>query len=187
MDLDSILSLTEISLAVVGGMSALAGGIYGGYRFCKVAGGYWRTLRDLHSCFGHDAAKTLAEIIRNIEATQGELEVRRLIVERHLKIGVYVCDERGDCTWCNDVLADLFHLDTTEILHHGWIAAVRRSDRHAAYETWKRAVADRLPYKESYVVEPEAGEPWEAITEAWPVFDQKGKVLCYVGYVVPRS
>lgn len=177
----------ELIVAAIGCLSAFLAGLWAFYRHSQRVLRYWRSLSDLHDLYGDDPVKTLAAIIATIETGQGEIELRQRIAERHLKIGVYVCDVNGLCTWGNDVLCDSFGLDSREILGNGWIEAIEESEQQRVIEHWKRCVKDLLPYRESYRVIPAGHDPWHAITKAWPVATTNGRLLCYVGYVIEEG
>jgi len=177
----------ELIVAFVGLLSAVLAGLWAVYRQSQRVVRYWRTLSDFHDYYGMDPVKTLARIVSQIETGQGELELRQRIAERHLKIGVYVCDIHGECTWANDVLCATFGLDSREVLGNGWLAAVAEDDQERVFEHWKRCVLDKLPYQEQYRVVPPDGTPWYAYTQSWPVITDDNRLLCYVGYITERT
>lgn len=184
-DVDSVdyLRIVEFTVAIAGGLSAAGAFLYASHRFAGYMFRNWATLHRLHRHFGDDPVSALAEILSHVETTTGELDIRQQIAARFLQVGVYVCDPEGGCTWVNDVLADAFQLDSQEALGHGWLSAISKRDQRRVYANWKHSVQNDLHYKESYTVEPENGEAWRAETQAWPVRNQSGKVLCYVGYI----
>lgn len=173
----------EIVVACIAVFSAFGGFVWGGLRLSQTIRQYWTALSHLHEEFGDDPIRKLSAVIRDIEASYGELEIRRRIIERHLEIGIYTCSPTGEYIWVNDVLAESFGMDSTEITGNGWVSAVAEEEQERIFDHWKRAVNNNLPYADRYLVRTEHRE-WMAKTEAWPVVS-KGRLLCYVGYVVP--
>jgi PAS domain-containing protein len=172
-------------LSILGGFSALVGMGYVAWRYFRRAYRVWLSIDHLHSEFGADPVKRLAEIIRGMEADSSEIELRQRITETHLGIGVYSCSGDGRCTWANNTLVEGFGIDSTEILGFGWTAAIDENDRERVIKKWMQAVKDVLPYKEHYrVIPPNGLKPWNAVTEAWPVVASgTGKLICMIGYV----
>lgn len=174
--------LTTI-LSVLGGISALGGISFVAYRYLRRLYRIWLSIDSLHAEFGNDPIKKLAAIIRAMEVDSNEAELRQRIIENHLGIGVYVCSTDGRCTWCNDTLIQGFGIDSAAIIGFGWTAALDPADRERTIKTWVNAVKESLPYKERYrVIPPNGLQPWNAVTEAWPVV-VGGKMICMVGYV----
>lgn len=137
----------------------------------------------LHDLFGETPVHELHKIIGDIRTAVGEFEIRQRIAERHLEIGIYVCEPTGKCTWANDYLCDAFGIDSNDMLGLGWLSAISKREQVGVHTAWKQCVADALPYRESYTVVPVDGRPeWKAVTQAWPVV-RNGRVVCYVGYV----
>jgi len=175
--------LVEIAIAFVGVGGALVTAGYwllrGGRRLLR----FCRTVDRLHVEFGDDPIGTICEILEGVRADHGELTVRQRLAERHLKIGIYVCETNGRCTFANDWLCEHFGIDSRDMLDFGWLSGIRKSDQRRVHEAWTTAIEERLPYEESYVVAPKNGDPdWTAKTEAWPVMSGE-EIICYVGYV----
>lgn len=181
--MDDYTGIVEL-LAAVGGVAVtVAGCIWALIRF---AGRMYRVLPAvdrLHDLFGESPIEELHALVADIRTSVGEFEIRQRIAERHLEIGIYVCTPDGKCTWANDFLCDAFGVDSTDMLGFGWIGAVAKSEQVRVHTAWKSAVAEGIPYRESYEVEPRDGKDrWRAMTQAWPVV-RGGKTVCYVGYV----
>jgi len=177
------LRVLEFIVAILGSAAAIAGVAWGcwvgGRRFLRL----WSAIDRLHVELGDDPVGSLIEAIRAIEASHGEIEIRQRISERHLAIGIYVCESpTGKCTWANDWLCHALGLDSREIKGWGWLAAIAKEDQRRVHDAWSNAVEQELPYEERYTVEPDGEKSWVAITEAWPV-KQRDVIVCYVGYV----
>lgn len=181
--MDGYAGIVEMFTVVAAAIGTAAGFIWAAIR---VGGRMYRVLPAvdrLHDFFGESPVHELHKIIADIRTTVGEVEIRQRIAERHLEIGIYVCDPDGRCTWANDYLCDAFGIDSADMLGHGWLSAISKHQQVPVHTTWKQCVADALPYRESYTVVPLDGRPeWKAVTQAWPVV-RNDKVVCYVGYV----
>jgi PAS domain S-box-containing protein len=175
--------LIELLVAASGVIGILVGAMWACVRLGRRAGRILPTVDNLHFRFGETPIEELHRIVSSIQSSVGEIEIRQRIAERHLAIGVYVCDTEGRCTWANDYLCEAFGLDSTEMQGHGWLAAVASSERIRVHAAWVAAVSSQIPYEERYkVVNRHDASEWNAITEAWPV-KVEDRILCYVGYV----
>jgi hypothetical protein len=146
----------------------------------------WRVVGDLHREFGPSPVGELLDVLRSIEASHGEIEVRQRLAERHLEFGIFVATPAGQWTWANAWLCQSFGVDSTELRHNGWVQALADSEQVTEHEHWLRCINESLPYERTYTVEPHnrTSGAWKASTEAWPVTDRSGEIICYVGYVV---
>lgn len=181
----------EITLAIFGVVAAVGGVFAFGFRSVRQLVRAWSAVGVLHAELGDEPITRLLEILRDIEASHGELEIRQRLAERHLEIGVYVCDKHGKCTWANDWLCESLGIDSSRIKDYGWISAIATSEQVRVHEHWQKCVASGLPYEETYQVEPSNPDlpRWTARAGAWPVSNRAGDIVCYVGYIVkgPRS
>ena len=181
--MDSYSGIVELLTIVAGATGVILGIIWTLIRFgCRM----YRVLPAvdrLHDLFGESPIHELHTVISDIRTAVGEVEIRQRIAERHLEIGIYVCTPDGKCTWANDYLCDAFGIDSSDMLGFGWLNAVSKNEQLRVHTAWKSAVAEGIPYRELYEVEPRDGRPnWKAMTQAWPVV-RNGKTVCYVGYV----
>ena len=179
-----IVRILESVIAIILGLAAVGGTLLVSWKWGGNIYRAYRAMVDLHIEFGSNPIGQLASIIREIEASHGEYEIRQRIAERHLAVGIYVCSPDGKCTWCNDWLLQAWGMDSGAIKGFGWLTAIRREDQQRVHEAWTRSVEEGTPYEEHYHVEPpNKSDLWEAYTEAWPVKNRAGKIICYVGYV----
>ena len=170
-----------VASAIVGtvwaGLVAVAR--FGG-RLCRVLPAIDR----LHDLFGHSPIEELHAFVREARSSVSELEIRQRIAERHLAIGIYVCDEEGRLTWCNDHLCESFGLDSRDMRGWGWLQAIHAEDQSRVHGAWTNAVAKDLPYRDTYRVNKKgSSEVWLAFTEAIPVRGTSNSNISYVGYV----
>lgn len=180
------LRLFESVATILAGLVASYGLILFGSRFARKLYQAWRVVDDLHREFGPSPVGELLAVLRSIEASHGEIEVRQRLAERHLEFGVFVSTGSGQWTWANAWLCQSFGLDSSDLRDNGWVSAVKGSEQAAEYRHWLGCIAQSLHYERTFTIQPHnrTSKPWQACVEAWPVCDRDGKVICYVGYVV---
>lgn len=179
---DSTYKLFELIALAAAGLSAIIGTAWAVWRVANRIGRVLPFVDKLHLHFGDDPASELHELVKAVRSSIGELEVRQRISERHLEIGIFVCDIGGKCTWANDILCNAFGLDSQDMLGFGWLAAIAKTDQTRVHRDWIYAIENELPYSVEYKVEPESGTHFHCIAEAWPV-SVNDKCICYVGYI----
>lgn len=139
---------------------------------------------NFHLIFGDSPAEKIKLEQTAIRSANEILEVRVSISEQWLKIGMYICDKTGNCTWTSDYLNNMFGLDSTEMLEMGWLASVRHSDRERVFSEWVLAVENKLPYNSSYTIVNSRDNLYiDVITTALAVVDANKNIHCYVGYL----
>lgn len=182
MDGIGVAEVVEISGMVVGSAGVVAGFVWAAYRIaCRICRAIVAADR-LHDLLGRTPVDELHRIVSETATSVGEIGIRQRITERHLSIGIFVCDASGRTTWANDYLCESFGIDSSSIDGFGWLSAVAKPDRQRVYEEWTRCVQNDLPYRDRYMVEPQhGGQPWECVTEAWPKKEGE-RTLYYVGY-----
>ena len=91
---------------------------------------------DFYNLFGDTLASTIKMLHDSVQKSNDILEVRMRISERYLKIGLYVCDLEGKAVWLNDVICEMFGLDSRSMLGFGWLQAIHPCDRERVNEEW---------------------------------------------------
>jgi len=138
---------------------------------------------DFRAQFGPDAAEAIKTILESVSRSQSIAEVRDRIQERHLRVGIYVCNPDGACTWCNEWLAEAFGRDERDMHGYGWLSSVEPSERIRAKEHWDYCLQSGIPYEDEYtVVNRRSGKTWRAKTDAVSVI-KGGVLLAIVGRV----
>lgn len=141
---------------------------------------------NFYNVYGDSPAKTIKEIYEAIQTAHDVLEIRQQISEKYLKIGVYICDLEGKCSWSNQYLNDMFGLDSEEMKGFGWLRSVSQRDRKRTHEEWLYAVREGIAYSCDYHVHNERDNKKLFVrTEAVSVIDDKNEKKCYVGYLYP--
>lgn len=138
-------------------------------------------IRDIEQSFGKNAGKVIRDII-NSKANEIAIDEMRLnIIENAVGIGIYICNADGECTYANKTLAKMFGLSQAEMRGYSWIGPI--VDKQTAYNNWKFAVANGIPYRDTYEVKVD-GTVYKYYTEAEPSMDESEKIkLGYVGIV----
>ena len=149
----------------------------------------YSVVSDLHREFGPSPVGELLAVLRAIEASHGEIEIRQRLAERHLEFGVFVSTVEGNWTWANAWLCESFGLDSSELRDNGWVSALKDSEQVEEYRHWLGCIDENLHYERTYTIESHnrKTKTWRAGSEAWPVTDRDGKLICYVGYVVDAA
>lgn len=177
--LDDWIGTTEKLL----GLAALLGG---GVLACrKWLGRCVRAVRMLLSFgnhFGPDPAGAISRLLEDVQRSQGIAEVERRLIARHFDFAFYICGPDGQCIAANEVLCDMFGLDSTQFTGYGWLEAI--VERESVHRKWTYAVKNGMPYNAEYTVHNHrTDEQFTVATEALTYTAHDGTVVCYVGYV----
>ena len=134
--------------------------------------------------FGDTPANSIKTLHDNIQKANNILEVRMRISERYLKIGIYVCDLEGKAIWLNDVICEMFGLDSRSMLGFGWLQAIHDSDRERVHEEWLYSIDKQIAYHTSYTICNHRTNTSMCVdTCALAIVNEHGKPVCYVGYL----
>lgn len=137
-----------------------------------------------YSIFGVDPAKTIKEVHDSIRSAHDVLEIRQQISERYLKIGIYICDLSGKCTWTNDYINEIFGLDSRDMREFGWTSAIHPDDRKRVHEEWLYSINNGISYNCEYTICNEREDiAIEVRTDAVAVINDQGIKQCYVGFL----
>lgn len=151
----------------------------------QVVRGLW-IASQLHSEFGDDAARQIRKLFDDLASARSIEEVRQTVAEKHLRIGIYICDPTGACTWSNEFLAESFGVDESKMRGYGWISAINENEQLVVHSRWVTSIENGLPYHAEYTVENKrTGQSWRAVTEARPL-KRHGEVVSYVGWVTEK-
>lgn len=104
-------------------------------------------------------------------------------LSNHSKFGMYECDPSGRCTFANAALCDLFGMDSSAMLDHGWLSAIVDEERAASADAWEKSVREHLPYSWTYHIRnARTKEIILCSTSAQPVI-AGGKIIAFTGSV----
>jgi len=137
-----------------------------------------------HDIFGPTPADAVKILHDTIQTSVGLLEVRQQIAEKYLKIGIYICDLDGKCTWTNDYLNSMFGLDSNEMRGYGWLQAVHPADRQRTNNEWQYAIKNNIAYNCEYTIcNKKDCIAIKVLAEAVAVLNDQDEIQCYVGYL----
>jgi PAS domain S-box-containing protein len=143
---------------------------------------------NFHAIFGDTPAGSIKILHETIQKSNDILEVRMRISERYLKIGLYVCDLQGKAVWLNDVICEMFGLDSRCMLGFGWLEAIHPKDRERVNEEWLYAIHHEIAYNSSYTIcNHRTNTSMNVKTTAIAVMDDHDHIVCYVGYLEVKS
>jgi hypothetical protein len=138
-----------------------------------------------YDIYGPNPAETINEIYDSIQKAHDVLQIRQQISERYFKIGIYICELDGRCSFSNECLNNIFGLDSKEMSGFGWLSAVCVTDRQRVHEAWMYAIKNQIAYNERYTIcNARDCIDFVVTTHAVAVIDDKAKIQCYVGYLV---
>lgn len=137
-----------------------------------------------HIVFGENPAEAIKAIHDAIQTSYEVCELRQQITERHIKIGIFICDIAGRCTWSNDYLNELFCLDSKDVKGFGWLQSIAQHDRKRVNDHWLYSIANDIAYDCDYTIVNKKDKILIDVTAtAIAVKDDEGKVQCFVGYL----
>lgn len=171
-------TLALISSTILGVIFFLRKWITNGIKSIKLSDSF-------HEHFGDFPAQKIKELHNTIARSSDTLELRQSISEKHIGIGIYICEaETGRCLWSNEYLNELFEMDSVDMKGYGWAAPICNEDSSRILDVWRAAVKNNNPYYATYKVKGKiSGRIKEVTTHAIAVTDDNKQILCYVGYL----
>lgn len=137
-----------------------------------------------YDIFGNSPAQEIEGLCESIREEQSLLEIRQQISERYLKIGVYITDLEGKCTWTNDYLNQIFGRDSKDMLGFGWLIGIHKDDRNRIHGEWMYSVNNKIEFSSDYVICNGKNDlAIEVTSSAVAVVNDKKERQCYIGYV----
>lgn len=185
--LDTIEKLFQIGGAIVGGLVAAWGFLVLMRRRFSIACRAFSILCRLHDSLGPNADAQIINALEEGSKIRAELLLRMQLVERHLDIGVYLCDADGKCVFASSILCEQFGLDSQEMLGFGWSAVIPTKQRQRVVEYWQSCVSGGIPYSDQYEINNAVtGRHLRVITEAYKV-EHDDHATFYLGWVKPKT
>lgn len=137
-----------------------------------------------HVVFGENPAEAIKAIHDAIQTSYEVCELRQQITERHIKIGIFICDTKGRCTWSNSYINELFCLDSKDMMGFGWLQAIEQSDRKRVNDHWIYSVENDIAYDCDYtIVNKRDNKLIDVTATAMAVKNDENIVQCYVSYI----
>lgn len=171
-------TITIICSTLLGAIYFLRKWITNGIKSIKLSDSF-------HEHFGDFPAEKIKELHNAIARSSDTLELRQSISEKHIGIGIYICEaETGRCLWSNECLNELFEIDSADMKGYGWAAPICSEDSSRVLDVWRAAVRNNDPYYATYKIKGKiSGRTKEITTHAIAVTDDKEQIMCYVGYI----
>ena len=152
---------------------------------------FWRAIALSDAIYGHfgpEAAQQFVADLRDRKRDGVVRESRLQLVEKKLDLAVYLCSDAGTCEWVNTECAELLCIERANCIGLGWLEGIDAVERGKVYDVWMHAVTHRLPYECKYTVHNRrTGKKTLCLTYAYPHITSEGKLLCYVGYLIPET
>ena len=137
-----------------------------------------------HVVFGDNPAESIKAIHDAIQTSYEVYELRQQITERHIKIGIFICDTKGRCTWSNSYLNELFCLDSKDMMGFGWLQGIHQSDRKRVNDHWIYSIENDIAYDCDYtIINKRDSLELDVTASAMAVKNDEDVVQCYVGYI----
>lgn len=136
---------------------------------------------------GHSMKDQLSKVQNNLSEMQGLQEARFFAQQNQQLTATYNCDVKGNCTFSNTALSNLFGMHYSEMIGKGWLRAIglSQSERESVYEEWMNAVRNDLPFECIYnVVNQKTGDQYKCKTKADAQRKKDGTVMFYLGTVI---
>lgn len=127
-----------------------------------------------------------AELERQRAGVQAlrESEQRFRTLIQQLPIGVFVIENRGDCSYANDRWCRLSALSAEQTARSGWIQAFHADDRESVLLSWREAIGQGAGFAADVRLQNPAGwVSWVNLC-AEPVRDRAGQVTAYLATVI---
>ncbi len=139
---------------------------------------------NFYALFGTDPAKKIKDLISEIQTCNEISELRRRLIEKKIKLGIFICDTEGRCIWSNDFLNNMFGLDSTEMKGLGWLKSIIPEDRQRVNDEWMYSVHHQTAYESDYVIfNRRDGISLNVRASAMAVLNDSEKIECYVGHL----
>jgi PAS domain S-box-containing protein len=99
--------------------------------------------------------------------------------------GIFRTDLEGHNKWVNRTFARLLGCGTNELLSYGWKRFIKTHELSRYNLVWKAAFEDGCEFDDIVEFTDASGDVINLKVSACPIIDDRGKVLSYVGTVVP--
>jgi len=169
-------------------ISAVIGIVFGfalKFRKCIKHAAHTISLGDrFYSLFGTDPAQKIKDLISEVQTCNEISELRRRLIEKRIKLGIFICDTEGKYIWSNDFLNSMFGLDSTEMRGFGWLRSIIAKDRERVNDEWMYCVKNQTAYESDYEVSNRRdGKVMKVRASAMAVLNDENVIECYVGHI----
>lgn len=131
-----------------------------------------------------NSGSSLKDIVTQTQnlALLGELRYQQVFANS--LNGLYECNIKGERTWSNEKLCQIFGMSEYDMRGNGWLKAVFDSTRLNVEAAWNHTVKNGTPYTFSYdIVNQKTGQKVAVHDNVVILKDNEGKVLKYLGTI----
>lgn len=135
----------------------------------------------------------LHEKVTHIEEQTELANSRWIMIAEASPEPMYECDVKGECTFVNRALSELFGMPRKDMLGRGWLRAViSQEERHRVWTAWLKDAKQLIPYSDEYeIINQRTQKPLKVRTSTVVYKAKSGKVLGFHGLIrvieVPES
>lgn len=137
---------------------------------------------------------TVIEIVERIEADLRALreeqrhnnEALKLLLFASLdatQLAVWFSNERGECEYASELLADYMGCDVSDVLGNGWKSQIAEPYRDVVFHEWDDAIKDKRPFEFVYGYRRNPGRKFIGKTRV--LRNRSGKIYGYIGTLTP--
>ncbi len=139
--------------------------------------------------FSPNSGKSIKDQINRIDNATRLAELRsKLIASNLITTGAIEFDGRGEATWVNKAICELFGMSYDQMLGKGWLSAVQDEKRLEVWEDWVTNIEYGIPYEGDFTIHNK--QTLEDFTVRLTVVSHKsvdGNILAYYGTVTRIS
>lgn len=77
---------------------------------------------------------------------------RQRVLLEYQNLGIIEFDEHGDCIFSNQIIAEIFEVDTAEMKNNGWLSGIHHTERKKVLENWKASIEKNIPYFDEFLL-----------------------------------
>lgn len=189
------MTLVDI-VTIVGGLSSVAGTLYGFYRFVikpliKLFINFKQTfvlIEKMHEEFKPNGGASLRDAINRIETKLIIEQNARRAMSMAMDVGIFESDSQGMFTWVNQYYTNLSGLSIEEAKNFGWVTGLYEEDRERVVEEWGAAVKQKRLFKLDYAMFNSRSSEYTPVQcTAFPILNVKQDVIGFVGILTKRN
>jgi PAS domain S-box-containing protein len=183
-------------VTILGGLSGVAGTIYGFYKFVlkplfqlllRLRRSF-EILEKMHEEFKPNGGSSLRDAINRIETKLLIEQHARRAVSMAMDVGIFETDGEGLCTWVNQYYSNITGLTTEEAKNFGWVNGIFEDDRDRVVEEWESAVKQKRIFKLEFGMLNSRTSEYNLVQcTAFPITTVKNEVIGFIGIVAKRN
>jgi len=139
-------------------------------------------LEDIAKDFKPNGGNSLRDVVNRIELRMDIIDERyKLLVELE-DLGIFEADKDGRYTWVSEGWMKITNMSSVDASNFGWLAGVNSNDRGRVSLEWEMAITQERQFSIKYTIG-ENGSSKQILCVAFPLKDETGKLLSYVGRI----